>query len=101
MTGYRNQDTDSIVAAIAHLVCFQLHDKLDDVKELVLKYRESCYPILDENEKIVGTLTRYHLLRPRRKSVVQVDHNEDSQSVPGLEKVEIMEIIDQYRLADI
>lgn len=83
------------------LVCFHLYDRLDHVKEQVLKYRESCYPILDENEKIVGVLTRYHLLCPRRKRVVLVDHNEASQSVPGLEEAEIMEIIDHHRLADI
>ena len=83
------------------LVCFHLHDRLDDVKELVLKYRESCYPVLDENEKIVGVLTRYHLLCPRRKRVVLVDHNEASQSIPGLEEAAIMEIIDHHRLADI
>ena len=83
------------------LVCFHLNDRLDHVKEQVLKYRESCYPILDENEKIVGVLTRYHLLCPRRKRVVLVDHNEASQSVPGLEEAEIMEIIDHHRLADI
>ena len=83
------------------LVCFHLHDRLDHVKEQVLKYRESCYPILDEDEKIVGVLTRYHLLYPRRKRVVLVDHNEASQSVPGLEEAEIMEIIDHHRLADI
>jgi len=83
------------------LVCFHLEDRLDDVKEQVLKYREHCYPILDENEKVVGVLTRYHLLRPRRKRVVLVDHNEASQSVPGLEEAEILEIIDHHRLADI
>ena len=83
------------------LVCFYLEDKVDDVKELVLKYREHCYPILDEHEKVVGVLTRYHLLRPRRKRVVLVDHNEASQSVPGLEEAEILEIIDHHRLADI
>ena len=83
------------------IVCFHLEDKVDDVKELVLKYRESCYPILDENEKVVGMLTRYHLLRPRRKRVVLVDHNEIAQSVPGLEEAEIVEIIDHHRLADI
>ena len=83
------------------LVCFHLNDRLDHVKEQVLKYRESCYPILNENEKIVGVLTRYHLLCPRRKRVVLVDHNEASQSVPGLEEAEIMEIIDHHRLADI
>ena len=84
-----------------NLVCFHLEDRLDEVKEQVLKYREHCYPILDAEEKVVGVLTRYHLLRPRRKRVVLVDHNEASQSVPGLEEAEIMEIIDHHRLADI
>ena len=83
------------------LVCFHLEDRVDDVKELVLKHREHCYPILDENERVVGVLPRYHLLRPRRKRVVLVDHNEASQSVPGLEEAEILEIIDNHRLADI
>ena len=83
------------------LVCFHLEDRVDEVRELVLKYREHCYPILDENEKVVGVLTRYHLLRPRRKRVVLVDHNEAAQSVPGLEEAEILEIIDHHRLADI
>ena len=49
----------------------------------------------------MGVLTRYHLLRPRRKRVVLVDHNEIAQSVPGLEEADILEIIDHHRLADI
>ena len=83
------------------LVCFHLNDRVDEVREQVLKFREHCYPILDESEKVVGVLTRYHLLRPRRKRVVLVDHNEAAQSVPGLEEAEILEIIDHHRLADI
>ncbi len=82
-------------------VAFHLNDRVDDVRELVLKHRASCYPILDENEKVCGVLTRYHLLRPRRKRVVLVDHNEASQSVAGLEEAQILEIIDHHRLADI
>lgn len=83
------------------LQCFHLDDFLDDVKEVVSKSRYRCYPILDENDKVVGTLSRYHLIKPRRKRVVLVDHNEISQSVPGLEQAEILEIIDHHRLADI
>jgi manganese-dependent inorganic pyrophosphatase len=83
------------------LEAFHLTDFLDDVKEIVLKSRHRSYPILDENEKVVGTLSRYHLIKPRRKRVVLVDHNEASQSVPGLEQAEILEIIDHHRLADI
>ena len=81
--------------------CFHQDDFLDDVREVVSKSRHRNYPILDENEKVVGTLSRFHLLRPRRKRVVLVDHNEASQSVPGLGQAEIVEIIDHHRLADI
>jgi manganese-dependent inorganic pyrophosphatase len=46
-------------------------------------------------------LSRFHLLRPRRKQVILVDHNEMSQSVAGLDQAEILEIVDHHRLADI
>ena len=83
------------------ITAFHLDDRVDEVRERVLKFRDPCYPILDENEKVVGVLTRHHLLRPRRKRVVLVDHNEIAQSVPGLEEADILEIIDHHRLADI
>ena len=84
-----------------NIISFHLEDRVDEVREQVLKHRFPCYPILDEQERVVGILTRYHLLRPRRKRVVLVDHNEAAQSVPGLEETEILEIIDHHRLADI
>ena len=92
------------VSRICHtenLVSFHLNDYLDDVREATLKTRFRSYPILDEENKVVGTLGRYHLLRPNKKRVVLVDHNELSQSVAGLEQAEIVEIIDHHRLADV
>lgn len=83
------------------LVCFHLSDYIDDVQEAVLESRFRAYPILDENERVVGTLSRFHLLRPRRKRVVLMDHNEMAQSVTGLDQAEILEIVDHHRLADI
>ena len=83
------------------LVCFHLDDYIDDVRNTVLESRFRAYPILDENERVVGTLSRYHLLRPRRKQIVLVDHNERVQSVTGLDQAEILEIVDHHRLADI
>ena len=92
------------VGRICHtenLVCFHLSDYVDDVRERLLDSRYRSYPILDEHEVVVGSLSRFHLLRPKRKQVVLVDHNEVSQSVPGLEQAEILEIIDHHRLGDI
>lgn len=83
------------------MVLFHLDDYVDDVENKVLESRFRAYPILDEDEKVVGTLSRYHLLRPRRKKVILVDHNEKAQSVPGLDQADILEIIDHHRLADI
>ena len=83
------------------IVAFHLDDYLDDVREVLLESRYRSYPILDENDHVVGALSRYHLLRPKRKQVVLVDHNEAAQSVIGLEQVDILEIIDHHRLADI
>ena len=83
------------------LVFFHLDDYVDDVQNTVLEHRYQAYPILDEQEHVVGTLSRFHLLRPRRKKVILMDHNERAQSVPGLEQAEILEIIDHHRLADI
>lgn len=91
----------SLICRTHDLTSFHLDDYIDDVREVVLQSRYRSYPILDENEKVVGTLSRFHLLRPRRKRVVLVDHNEAAQSVPGLEQTDIVEIIDHHRLADI
>jgi len=91
----------SKVCRTKDLISFHLTDYIDDVEEKVIESRYRSYPILDENDHVVGTLSRFHLIRPRRKRVVLVDHNEISQSVPGLEQSEIIEIIDHHRLADI
>ncbi len=83
------------------VVSFHLDDYLDDVREVMAESRYHAYPVLDENDKVVGTISRFHLLRPNRKKVVLVDHNEMAQSVPGLDQAEIVAIVDHHRLADI
>ena len=92
---------DRVCNTSSDIVCFHLTDYLDDVREVLMQSRYRCYPVLDEEDRVVGTISRFHLLNPRRKQVVLVDHNEASQSVEGLDQVDIMEIIDHHRLADI
>ena len=89
------------IAQTDGLVYFHLNDYIDDVRDTVLESRYRSYPILDHRDRVVGTLSRYHLLRPRRKRVVLVDHNEKGQTVSGLDQAEIIAIIDHHRLADV
>ena len=91
----------SRIAQTEDILSFHLDDYLDDVRELVLKNRHRSYPILNSQNQVVGTLSRYHLLQPRRKRIVLVDHNELGQSVAGLDQAELVAIIDHHRLADV
>lgn len=84
-----------------NVIFFHRSDYIDDVREVMVNSRYRSYPVLDEENRVVGTVSRYHLLRPKRKRLVLVDHNEVSQSVFGLEQVELLEIIDHHRLGDI
>lgn len=79
----------------------RLGDYVDDVRQMAQDNKHRAFPVLDDDDRVVGTLSRIHLLKPRRKRVVLVDHNEVAQSVPGLEQAEILEIIDHHRLADV
>ncbi|MCY6354026.1 putative manganese-dependent inorganic diphosphatase [Clostridium sp. ZS2-4] len=83
------------------VVFFRTDEFVEDVKEIMGKTRFRSYPVLDSNNKILGTISRYHLISQRDKKVILVDHNEMSQSVDGLEDAEILEIVDHHRLADI
>lgn len=89
------------IACVNDLQYFHLTDYIDDVRDKVLQSRFRSYPVLDENEKVVGTLSRYHLIRPRKKKVALVDHNEVGQAVNGLDQADIIAIIDHHRLADV
>ena len=89
------------IAQVKDVMAFHLEDYLDDVKDAMLKSRYRSYPILDRQDKVVGTMSRYHLLQPRKKRIVLVDHNELGQSVAGLDQAEVVAVIDHHRLADI
>lgn len=84
-----------------NLIVFSLDDLVDDVKVKMSQTRYRSYPVLDDENKVIGLISRYHLISSMKKKVILVDHNERSQSVDGLEECEILEIIDHHRVADV
>ena len=89
------------VCRTTNLCAARLSDYVDDVLKMAHDNKHRTFPVVDDDMRVVGTLSRIHLLRPRRKRVVLVDHNEMAQSVPGLEQADIQAIIDHHRLADV
>lgn len=87
--------------ATKDLISFSKDDLVDDIKDIMAETRYHSYPVTDEDGRVIGTVSRYHLISKHKKKVIQVDHNERGQSVDGLEDAEVLEIIDHHRVADI
>ena len=80
---------------------FSTDDTLDYMKEVMSETRYRGYPVIDFNNRCVGSISRFALLKGLRKKVILVDHNERGQSIPGIEEADILEIVDHHRVADI
>lgn len=91
----------SHVMTTDNIVYFTTEDSLDQVREAMAKSRFRSYPVVDSSEKIVGSISRYHLISSDKKKLILVDHNERNQSIDDIEEAEIQEIIDHHRVANI
>ena len=83
------------------IVSFELDDYVDDVRDVMRNVRHRDFPILDENRRYIGMVSRRLLLNMQKKRVILVDHNEKSQAVDGIEQADVLEIIDHHRLGSL
>ena len=84
-----------------NIVCFELDDFVDEVKEVTSKIRHRDFPIVDENQNYVGMFSRRNLMNTQKKQLILVDHNEKSQAVNNIGEAEILEIVDHHRLGSL
>lgn len=83
------------------LVSFNNNEFVDEVGKKMLKSRYRSYPVVDDDNRLCGYVSRYHILNQHNKKVILVDHNEYSQSVKSIEKADLLEVIDHHRVSDI
>lgn len=86
-------ETDALAVSPDTLLSEAAEDLLTSV------HREAV--VVDDAGRAEGILTRTDVARGRRRRVVLVDHNETSQSAPGIEDAHVVEIVDHHRVGDI
>ena len=84
-----------------NLNTFKTEDFLDTIRDVMAQKRHRDFPILDDEGKYVGMISRRNLLNAPKKNVIMVDHNEKGQAVDGIENADILEIIDHHRLRSV
>ncbi|MDO4332544.1 MAG: putative manganese-dependent inorganic diphosphatase [Eubacteriales bacterium] len=83
-----------------NLVSFHSNELAEDAGAKMLKSRYRVYPVTDQENRLVGYISRYHIMNSRKRKLILVDHNEFSQSVNAVEKGEVLEVIDHHRIND-
>ena len=80
---------------------FTLVTPVADVLRVMAKVRHRYFPILDENGKYCGMVSRRNVIALRKRRIILVDHNEATQAVEGFDQAEILEIIDHHRIGSL
>mgnify|MGYP006290414737 FL=1 len=83
--------------ADTHPDCLNGEDLFDETKEKLLGSNYRGLPVFTDGT-FEGMVTRRCFINKPKKKIILVDHNEISQSIPGAEQAEILEIIDHHRL---
>ena len=79
---------------------FFVHELAEDAGRKMARTQYRAFPVVDENDRLIGYLMRSHILNYNDKQLILVDHNEFSQSVKGIEKARVLEVIDHHRVTD-
>ena len=80
---------------------FTLVTPVADVLRVMAKVRHRYFPILDEDGKYCGMVSRRNVIALRKRRIILVDHNEATQAVEGFDQAEILEIIDHHRIGSL
>jgi manganese-dependent inorganic pyrophosphatase len=76
-------------------------DLITDITEQVMEVHYRAAIAVDDRRVPIGVVTRTNLLNPKPRRVLLVDHAEIGQSVAGVEKAEVVEILDHHHVGDI
>ena len=83
------------------LMTFSLNSSVEEATKLMARVRHRYFPVLGDDGKYLGVLSRRNLLNLHKKQLILVDHNEKSQAAEGLEEAEVLEIIDHHRIGSL
>ena len=84
-----------------NILKFTLVTPVADVLRVMAKVRHRYFPILDEDGKYCGLVSRRNVSALRKRRIILVAHNEDTQAVEGFDQAEILEIIDHHRIGSL
>ena len=91
-----SQPVESMMQEV--VTVFRPADKISDISRGVLLKLAESFPVCDEDNRLVGTLTKARIDSEPPVNLILVDHNELDQAVHGATEVPVIEIMDHHRI---
>ena len=82
-------------------ICLDSDDFMSDFIEISNKTKHTNYPIVSKKGICYGMLRLIDINEYNKYRVILVDHNEERQSVDGLNEADILEIVDHHNISGI
>jgi len=74
---------------------------ITDITDQVMEVHYRAAIAVDDDRKPIGVISRTDLINPDPRRVLLVDHAEVGQSVAGVEKAQVVEVLDHHHLGSI
>ena len=84
-----------------NLLTFTLHTPVEEATKVMASVRFRYFPVLDDDGRYIGVVSRRNMLNLHKKQLILVDHNEKGQAAEGIDQAEVLEIIDHHRIGAI
>lgn len=94
---YQISTIEHVMQRVENVEYFNCNETVQEASKKIANSRHRSYPVINDDGKVVGAISRYHLFNYRKKQLILVDHNEFKQSIDEIQDGEILEIVDHHR----
>ena len=74
------------------------HDRIRSLETRILSHPEDVIPVVDATGVFLGVIGKKNITAPPPYRMILVDHNEPEQSIPGIEDLPVIEVVDHHRI---
>ena len=75
-----------------------LRERVHGVESRIMSHPEDVIPVTDPAGKYAGVVRKKNISDPPPYRMILVDHNEPEQSIPGIEEIPVIEVVDHHRI---
>ena len=73
-------------------------DRIRDQRPVILNSAADVLPVADRDGRCLGAVFKRSLSAAPPYRIIMVDHNEPDQSLPGIEEIPVIEVVDHHRI---